>query len=76
MPLFRGANLSHGRTEFNYELSKVQHCVWWRFGNIVRMLVCLPRFHVATVHIKCVKYRISYLQAIETSWEKMKIRIP
>ena len=29
MPLFRGANLSHGQTD--YEMSNVQHCVWWRF---------------------------------------------
>ena len=54
MPLFRGANLSQGQTDFNYEMSNVQHCVWWRFEDIVLMYFCLSRFHVVTVHIKCV----------------------
>ena len=29
MPLFRGVNLSQGQTDFNYEMSNVQHCVRW-----------------------------------------------
>ena len=30
----RGANLSQGQTDFNYEMSNVQHCVWWRIGDL------------------------------------------
>ena len=62
MPLFRGVNLSQGQTDFNYEMSNVQHCVRWGFEDIVRMCFCLSRFHVVTVPIKCV-FRLYFILA-------------